>query len=138
MAAGGDDGHPVDARPARLDRQLQAFGVVVTQLFGRDFGNLVAAQNPAQLHVDPGLALGQRINRHQRASASEPGCGSRGAHQAAAGEIGFSRHAKSPEVGGPGCILMTAGCTRKNRFVAGVMQKLERIHGAGIALRYAC
>jgi hypothetical protein len=52
----------VDVRAARLEAQLDAFLIVVAELLGADLADLVAGQEPAELHVDDRLGLAVSIH----------------------------------------------------------------------------
>ena len=57
----------IDVRAAGLKAHLDAFLIVVAELFGADLADLVAGEEPAQLHVDDGL-LRTRIDRDECAA----------------------------------------------------------------------
>ena len=67
VATGGDDRHAVDVGAAGLDRQVDAFLVVVAQALGHHLADLVAADEPAQLQVDVRLVRGERVDRDDAA-----------------------------------------------------------------------
>ena len=64
-AARRDDRDAVDVRAAGLDAQLDAFLLVVAELLGAHLADLVAAEQPAELHVDDGLGLAVRIHAEE-------------------------------------------------------------------------
>src|SRR5262249_17600397 len=48
------------------EAHLDAFGIVVAQLLGADLTDLVARQEPAELHVHDGLGLAVRVDGKKR------------------------------------------------------------------------
>ena len=87
VPARGDDGHPVDAGPARLDREVELLLLEVAEMLGRDLAHLVVAGQPAELEVDGlGLGLGETARR-QEARGGEAGGGRAGPEQRAAANL---------------------------------------------------
>src|SRR5262249_46860472 len=65
--AGSADGTPVDAGPARLERQSTSLLVVKAELLAAGLAELVAGEQPAKLHVDHRLSLGICRDAHKAA-----------------------------------------------------------------------
>ena len=109
-----DDGDAVDVGAAGLDLEVDPFLLEVALLLGDDLADLVAADQPAELHVDLGLA-GRACADRQQAAGAQQAAGRRGRQQPATISIQDVRHHHLPAA----CvrtILWNPGRSRKDRF----------------------
>jgi hypothetical protein len=82
-AAGGHHRDPVDAGTARLDVEVDAFLLEVALVLGHHLADLVTADQPAELHVDLGLAGCAGADRQQASAGQHAARRRRGPEQSA-------------------------------------------------------
>jgi len=74
VAAGGDDRDAIDVRPSGLDGEFDFLLLEIAEALGDHFADLVAAGDPAELHVDglqAGLGEATRADRERRGGGGD-------------------------------------------------------------------